>query len=64
VIGAIMAAIVGIATPIVLYLYYRITHPGLDGGVGTVYAMMMLITVPGFTGFGVVVGAVVGAVRD
>jgi len=64
VIGAVIGFLAGIATPILMYGYYRLTESGPDGGVGTVYAYMLLLTVPGFTALGTIIGTIVGALRD
>jgi hypothetical protein len=64
VVGLFIGVIIGFATPIVMYLYHQISNPGFDGGIGTVVAIMWLFTVPGFATLGVIVGTIVGALRD
>lgn len=63
-IGAIVGLLTGIAIPILWWLGYWVINWGDDGGVGTFFAILLLITIPGFTALGTIIGTIVGAMRD
>ena len=63
-VGLFAGAILGFVTPIGLWLLHVLRNPGGDGGVGTVFAVMLMLTVPGFAAVGVIGGALYGAFSD
>jgi hypothetical protein len=55
--GTILGAMLGVAVPIALYLPFTLRPRG-DGGVGTVFSLLMIFTIPA----GVIFGGLVGIV--
>jgi ABC-type antimicrobial peptide transport system permease subunit len=57
VVGVLLGGVLGIGLPLALYMVFSL-KPGGDGGVGTVFALLWLITIPG----GVIIGGVAGLI--
>jgi hypothetical protein len=54
--GLLLGGVLGIVTPIALCALFVLVNPRSSTGVGTVFSMLWLITVPGGVGLGALIG--------
>ena len=60
VLGAIVGGVAGVITPVALFFLFTVISPGDDLGVGTVFSLLMIFTVPG----GVIAGIAIGVIAS
>jgi hypothetical protein len=57
VVGVLLGGVLGMGLPLALYMVFTL-KPGWDGGIGTVFALLWLITIPA----GVIIGGIAGLI--
>ncbi len=64
--GTAIGAALGFAIPVAMWLFELATHSWIDSGSGvpTLFAPMLVVTIPACAGLGVLFGAIVGALRS